>query len=106
MDKIITITNCIVPPTNTGNKILIPTAFTPNDDGTNDVWELSTLAGNGDLIVEIYNRWGEIIFYSKGYAEPWNGNYYKSSPVPEGTYAYVIRMNAEKIYRGAVLVVR
>jgi gliding motility-associated-like protein len=71
----------------------------------NDVWELTTLAGNGDLIVEIYNRWGEIVFYSKGYSEPWNGTY-KGSPVPEGTYAYVIRVDTEKIFRGAVLVAR
>ena len=105
VDKNIAIKNCVIPPINTGNKILIPTAFTPNGDGTNDVWELTTLAGNGDLIVEIYNRWGEIVFYSKGYSEPWNGTY-KGSPVPEGTYAYVVRVDDEKVFRGAVLVVR
>jgi gliding motility-associated-like protein len=105
VDKIIAVKNCTFPTSNTGNKILIPTAFTPNGDGTNDVWELTTLAGNGDLIVEIYNRWGEIVFYSKGYSEPWNGTY-KGSPVPEGTYAYVVRVDAEKVFRGAVLVVR
>lgn len=105
IDKIVAIKNCVVPPSNTGNKILIPTAFTPNGDGTNDVWELLSLAGNNEVIIEIYNRWGEIVFYSKGYSEPWNGTY-KGSPVIEGTYAYIIRVDAEKVYRGAVLVVR
>ena len=47
----------------------------------------------------------EIIFYSKGYSEPWNG-IYKGSPVPEGTYAYIVRVDADKVYRGVVLVVR
>ena len=105
VDKIFAIKNCVIPPSNAGNKILIPTAFSPNGDGMNDVWEISTLAGNNEVIVEIYNRWGEIIFYSKGYSEPWNGTY-KGSPVPEGTYAYIVRMDADKVYRGVVLVVR
>jgi gliding motility-associated-like protein len=65
---------------NTGNKILIPNAFSPNGDGTNDTWEIFALNGNPDVIVEIYNRWGELIFYSKGYSEPWNGTY-KDKPV-------------------------
>ncbi|MDZ7897012.1 MAG: gliding motility-associated C-terminal domain-containing protein [Arcicella sp.] len=105
VDKNITIKNCVNPNPNTGNKILIPTAFSPNGDGTNDVWELSTLAGNGDLIVEIYNRWGEVVFYSKGYSEPWDGTY-KGSLVPEGTYAYMIRADGDKVFQGTVLVVR
>ena len=105
VEKIFAVKNCVVPPSNAGNKILIPTAFTPNGDGMNDVWEINTLAGNNEVIVEIYNRWGEIIFYSKGYPEPWNGTY-KGSLVPEGTYAYIVRVDADKVYRGVVLVAR
>ena len=105
VDKIIAVKNCVVPTPNTAGKILIPNAFSPNGDGLNDTWEIFSAIGNIDIIVEIYNRWGEIIFYSKGYSEPWNGTY-KGSPVPEGTYAYIVRMDADKVYRGVVLVVR
>jgi gliding motility-associated-like protein len=105
VEKTINIKFCNTPTPTAGNKILIPNAFTPNGDGTNDVWELTSLAGNPDLIVEIYNRWGEIVFYSKGYSEPWNGTY-KGSPVPEGTCAYIVRVDADKVFRGVVLVVR
>ena len=101
----VTIKDCSKPVVNTSNKILIPNAFSPNGDGLNDAWEIFSVIGNIDVIVEIYNRWGEIIFYSKGYSEPWNGTY-KGSPVPEGTYAYIVRVDTERAYRGVVLVVR
>ena len=105
VDKIVAIKNCVISTPNTAGKILIPNAFSPNGDGLNDTCEIFSAIGNIDIIVEIYNRWGEIIFYSKGYSEPWNGTY-KGSPVPEGTYAYVVRVDADKVYRGVVLVVR
>jgi gliding motility-associated-like protein len=101
----LTIKDCSIPVVNTGNKILIPNAFSPNGDGLNDTWEIFALNGNPDVIVEIYNRWGELIFYSKGYSEPWNGTY-KDKPVLEGTYAYAVRIDNDTILRGTILVVR
>jgi gliding motility-associated-like protein len=101
----LTIKDCSKPVVNTGNKILIPNAFSPNGDGLNDTWEIFALNGNPDVIVEIYNRWGELIFYSKGYSEPWNGTY-KDKPVLEGTYAYVVRIDNDTVLRGTILVVR
>ena len=105
VDKTITIKFCASPIPNTGNKILIPNAFSPNGDGLNDTWEIFSVIGNPDVIVEIYDRWGELIFYSKGYSEPWNG-IYKDKPVMEGTYAYVVRTDNETVLRGTILVVR
>jgi gliding motility-associated-like protein len=105
VDKIFNIKFCSTPTANTGNKILIPTAFSPNADGVNDTWEIFGIAGNAEVVVEIYNRWGEIIFYSKNYNEPWNGTY-KNQPAPEGTYAYVVRVDNETVLKGAFLLVR
>lgn len=105
VDKTINIKFCSVPPPNPNNNILIPNAFSPNGDGLNDTWEIFSLAGNSDVIVEIYNRWGELIFYSKGYSDPWNGTY-KDKLVMEGTYPYIVRMDNETVLKGAILVVR
>ncbi|MES2517131.1 MAG: gliding motility-associated C-terminal domain-containing protein [Bacteroidota bacterium] len=105
VDKIVNVKYCTTPSPNLGNNILISNAFSPNGDGMNDTWEIASIAGNSDVIIEIYNRWGEIIFYSKGYSEPWNGTY-KDKPVPEGTYAYIVRVDNETVLRGTVLVVR
>jgi hypothetical protein len=66
-DKTINIKYCSTPVVNTGNKILIPNAFSPNADGMNDTWEIFGIAGSTEVIVEIYNRWGELVYYRKNY---------------------------------------
>jgi gliding motility-associated-like protein len=106
IDKTVNVKFCTTPTANANNNILIPNAFSPNGDGTNDTWEIfNPASGNADLIVEIYNRWGELIFYSKGYSVPWDGTY-KDKPVPEGTYAYIVRVDDNTVLRGVILVVR
>jgi len=74
--------------------LIIPSAFTPNSDGENDVWSISQLDElYPENIVWIFNRWGEPIFESaKGkYAQaPWNGKF-KEAMLPVGTYYYLIQ---------------
>ena len=88
---------------------LIPNAISPNGDGKNDVWKLefiSLLYPNTE--VEIYNRWGEKIYNSKGYLLPWDGTY-NGSQLPVGTYYYVINLNDSKItepLKGGILLIR
>jgi gliding motility-associated-like protein len=68
----------------------IPTLFTPNDDGTNDVFEIENLHElypNAEVV--IINRWGAVVFESTGYENPWNGTY-KDEEAPAGTYFYSI----------------
>lgn len=88
---------------------LIPNVISPNGDGYNDVWKLSFI----DLlypnaIVEVYNEWGQQLFRSEGYSEPWDGKF-NGEDVPDGNYFYIINLNdnSEKpIYKGALLVLR
>lgn len=72
--------------------IKIPNGFTPNADGKNDVWQLDNLFQFPDNVVEVYNRWGELLFYSQGYAVPFDGKY-KGKDLPVGTYYYIINLN-------------
>ena len=65
-------------------------AFSPNGDGLNDTWEIRNIADAPDCEVLVYNRWGEAVFYSKGYATPWDGTY-NAQKVQPGVYRYVIR---------------
>lgn len=69
----------------------IPTAFTPDSDGWNDVWNIKELENYPNCSVKIYNRWGHLIFESEGYETPWDGNY-NGSPLPTGSYFYVIEL--------------
>jgi gliding motility-associated-like protein len=73
--------------------LVVPSAFTPDGDGDNDVWEIVGLDAKFPLNqVKIFNRWGELIYTSiaGNYAsEPWNGSF-KGEPLPVGSYYYII----------------
>jgi len=97
-----------------GNKIFIPSAFTPNRDGLNDRF---TVNGMGISIVKslrIYNRWGEIVFERKNFYPNdrnagWDGKY-GGIDQPAEAYVYFAEMQCnagEKIVRkGTVTIVR
>lgn len=73
-------------------EVRIPNGFSPNADGKNDTWMIDFIQQFPDCEVEVYNRWGEQLFYSKGYPIPWNGQY-KNKDLPVGTYYYIINLN-------------
>jgi len=84
----------------------IPNAFSPNGDGINDRWEIKALAGYPDCTVDVFNRWGQSVYSSKGYRNPWDGNY-KNILLPLGTYYYVITTTpGARPYKGWVLLLK
>ncbi|MFD0748517.1 PKD domain-containing protein [Mucilaginibacter calamicampi] len=68
---------------------LIPNAFTPNSDGINDLWDIKYLNMYPNVTVEIFSRNGEKVYFSKGYASPWDGTS-RGAMLPVGTYYYII----------------
>jgi gliding motility-associated-like protein len=90
------------------SELYVPSAFTPNNDGRNDVWEIPGMALYPDGIVTVYNRWGEKIYESKGYvSNPWNG-IYKGLLQPHGVYIYIIQLKNGKtqMLKGTVTLIR
>jgi gliding motility-associated-like protein len=85
------------------DKMHIPTAFSPDNDGRNDTFEIFNAK---DQIVEvrIYNRWGTLIYLSSGYTTPWNGTY-KEAPLPAGSYPYVIK-TVDRDLTGTVMLLK
>lgn len=73
-------------------EITFPNGFTPNNDGTNDYWQIDFITEFPQSSVEVYNRWGQLLFRSIGYNEPWDG-IYKGKRLPVGTYYYIIELN-------------
>ena len=69
--------------------IVIPNAITPNHDGVNDVWNIQYLDQFTTCTVSVFNRYGQRLFSSIGYRQPWNGTY-KNKLLPAGTYYYII----------------
>ena len=66
----------------------VPTAFTPNNDGVNDVIYVRGAAIQ-HMDFYIYNRWGQQVFHSANMEVGWDGNY-NGSPQPMEGYAYVV----------------
>jgi gliding motility-associated-like protein len=67
-----------------------PTAFTPNDDELNDVF---TVFGQyvKHFEMNIFNRWGELMFTTNNMDEGWNGKF-KGNKMPEGAYTFVAKI--------------
>ena len=82
-----------------------PTAFTPNGDGVNDVWDVGENQIDPRAYVWIYDDNSQLIFKSVGYEKPWDGNY-KGKPQPVGTYYYIIELNGKKQKEGFVTILK
>ena len=70
-------------------KVIIPNAFSPNKDGINDTWNIIALDAYPNAVLTVFNRYGKAVFTSQGSYTAWDGTY-NSSPLPVGTYYYVI----------------
>ncbi len=88
--------------------LFIPSGFTPNGDGNNDIFRVR---GNNISYstMSIFNQWGQRIWHSPKETIGWDGNA-NGAQVPSGTYAYAIEVHlitGEKIYyRGNINVIR
>jgi gliding motility-associated-like protein len=87
----------------------MPTAFTPNNDGLNDVFRVRYSEFIKEFDMVIYNRWGEKIFETKDPHNGWDGNL-KSLPQNEGSYVWVIKLtdhnNKAQTAHGLVTLIR
>ncbi len=87
----------------------VPNVISPNGDGKNERFEPLS-GGNKDVAVVIYNRFGQEVFNAPNMNTLWRGDK-DGSPVPDGTYFYVVRYKAAceaqtREQKGAVTVVR
>jgi gliding motility-associated-like protein len=87
-------------------KIVIPSTFTPNNDGVNDIWNIEALETYPQGTITVFTRNGKQVFQSKGYGKPWDGKL-NGALLPTGTYYYVIDLkNDTPKLSGWVLLVR
>jgi gliding motility-associated-like protein len=70
-------------------QIIIPNTFTPNGDGINDIWDIKGLEFFPGATVEVYNRYGSLVYRSVNYAIPWDGKF-DGKLLPVSTYYYII----------------
>ncbi len=91
------------------DRLLIPTAFSPNGDGKNDMFRIPNLTFQRVVEFRIFNRWGQEIFSGGDPKKGWDGNW-KGVPQEIGSYQYMIRVaypdGYVETYKGDVTLLR
>jgi gliding motility-associated-like protein len=91
------------------NCLEIPTLFSPNGDGKNDKFEVKHIDLYPEAKVEIYNRWGNLLYKSDNYANPanwWDGTF-NGKDVSMGSYVFILSLvPGEEPIQGVVSIVR
>ncbi len=70
--------------------LYIPNAFTPNGDGNNDVWSVQGFNENQGFKINIWDRWGQQIFFAESMNFSWDGKTSDNKLAPNGVYVYDI----------------
>jgi gliding motility-associated-like protein len=95
--------------------IEIYNAFSPNGDGINDTWIIQGITRFPDNKVQVFNRWGNLIYEETGYdntSKVWNGESSKGivfgdNEAPDGAYYYVVELgDGSETLKGFVVVRR
>jgi gliding motility-associated-like protein len=81
-----------------------PNVFTPNFDGTNDLFEIQDLPENTELI--ILNRWGNVVFSTSNYQNNWDGKNTLGNELVDGVYTYKFTTKTGRSGHGFVHLVR
>lgn len=100
----------IVVPVEDHFALFVPSAFTPNVDGHNELF-IPMVRDVTNYELSIYSRTGELIFYTNNPETGWDGNI-KDSPAPQDVYVWVIHYakigtpNVIKMKTGSVTLIR
>jgi len=85
----------------------IPNAFSPNGDNVNETWVIKELEFYPEATVDVYDRWGRIVYHAEnGYNKPWDGKA-NGSPLPMDNYFYIIRLDSKsKPIVGNIMIIK
>jgi gliding motility-associated-like protein len=80
--------------------LIIPNVLTRNNDGVNDVFEISNLKPNSQFIVQ--NRWGNVVFETDNYDNNWKGTDQQGTLLTDGIYFYQLITPENQVVQGYV----
>lgn len=75
--------------------VVIFNAVSPNGDGFNDVFFITGLEDKPENHLQIFNRWGNLVFETTNYRNNWDGTWDSNKELPDGTYYYIFEYQDE-----------
>jgi gliding motility-associated-like protein len=90
------------------DKVLVYTGISPNGDNRNDYWSIPGIEQFPECDIQVFNRWGNLVFKQKGYSnlEAWNGTW-NGHALPDGAYFYIIDLgDGSKPLSGYIQIMR
>lgn len=89
-----------------GDILYFYNTFTPNSDGDNDIWYVGNIFKYPDNKLQVYNRYGKVVFVAAPYMNHWDGRNF-GEDVPSGTYYYILDPgNGDPPFTGSVTIIR
>lgn len=85
-------------------ELFIPNVFSPNDDDVNDLFRVN-YTGDQPFNIQVFDRWGVMVYESQNKVEGWNGKNLNGEDVPAGVYFYHVKVGDRK-FAGDVTLVR
>jgi len=88
--------------------IFVPTGFTPNFDGLNDIVYVRGVSENATINFMIFNEWGQLVFSSNSVEQGWDGSF-NGEMANMGNYTYMLQVtkyNISKTYNGIITLIQ
>jgi gliding motility-associated-like protein len=86
--------------------LLIPTGFSPNNDGTNDFLEIAGRENIDVVKIQVFDRWGGLVFEDNDYQSDWAGTAKSGKDLPEDTYFVIVDVGFKGIHKGYIIIRR
>ncbi|MFL5762457.1 MAG: gliding motility-associated C-terminal domain-containing protein, partial [Bacteroidia bacterium] len=84
----------------------VPNGFSPNGDNLNDVFEIPGLTEYKNVVLNVFNRWGNLVYNSDDYKNNWDGKNNKGGALSDDTYYYTLKLKEDMTLSGYVIIKR
>jgi gliding motility-associated-like protein len=86
--------------------LLIPNGFSPNGDGVNDNFEIKGLEEYSNVKMNVFNRWGNLVYDTGDYKNNWNGKNMSGEDLSDDTYFFTVEISSKNKINGYVTLKR
>ncbi|MFZ1497096.1 MAG: gliding motility-associated C-terminal domain-containing protein, partial [Saprospiraceae bacterium] len=85
--------------------IIVFNGFSPNGDNINDIFHIENVENHPINTLQVYNRWGNLVYEATNYNNDWNGKW-DGKDLPDGTYFYYFKYDDTRFKSGYVYIQR